>query len=389
MSALNRPTLPPAREWVGIALVLAVGVGLAAVEHALRLEQAILFETVHMLVVAAVFALCLVAQVRHPEIRHFGWWKIVWGVGFLFIGSVVDILDDAIVISALNQVGVPLYRGVGLAFGEKILGSTSGIILLALGFTQWVPWMIQTRTNVERLNQRMAQSNKTLSTLMMSLDEHIESVRLHISRELHDDVAQQLTYLKVQLQLCEKMLLQDSEKARERLLTLGEEVSETLRSVRQISRDLRPEALYALGLLPELEQFLEKTRLQYPDVILTLESRLGGENGGPRIETLLDDQRLLHLFRVLQEGTRNALKHSGASEIRLILLEASACFRFRIEDNGRGLPWPEAPPDEQLIQQGHLGIAGLRERVRELSGALRLKNRADGPGTILEVELVK
>jgi two-component system sensor histidine kinase DegS len=161
--------------------------------------------------------------------------------------------------------------------------------------------------------------------------------------------------------------------------------------VRQISGDLRPESLYSLGLIPALEQFCEKLHHQNPGTNILLDFRpLEAGSRRARIEETLDDKRLLHLYRVIQEAVRNAIKHAAPRRIEVsleesLIPEGTDSLRVCIEDDGPGLPWPEVPPDDALIQQGHLGIVGLKERVRELSGQLTLANRTPEPGARLEI----
>jgi signal transduction histidine kinase len=369
----------PVRNLILLLLFFGVGAGLAYLDDQLDLHT-MLVETVHGLVVTAIFVFCLVCQRRYPEIRQFGWSAIVWGVALLMVGSWVDLLDDPPAIAWLQINGVPFGRSPEQAFIKKILGYTGGISLMAYGFFQWIPWMINTRMEVEKLNLKLGVANRNLNRIQMSLQDHIESERLHISRELHDVVAQQLTHLNFQVQLCRKQLQQDAGQAGEMLVGIGGEISDTLKNVRQISRDLRPESLYALGLIPALEQLIEKFQAQYPALEIQLDYRplaqpYGEAGPGTRIEASLDEHRLLHLYRILQESLGNAVKHSQAKAITLTLEEEADRFRAVVEDDGAGLPWPEVPTDDVLMRQGHLGLIGMKERVRELSGTFSLTQR--------------
>jgi two-component system sensor histidine kinase DegS len=317
------------------------------------------------------------------------------------LGAMVDILDDppAFVVGGVLFPFGPSWQ---VAFFKKTLGYTVGIALFAYGFFRWIPWMIKTRLDIHRLNLKLSNTNRNLNRALMSLDEHVESARITIARELHDDVAQQLTYVKIQLQLCRKALesgeVERVESARQTLNEIGVTVSDALKSVRQISGDLRPESLFSIGLIPALEQFLEKLQQQYPDTQISLAFvPLDPQATHTRIETVVNDQQLLHIYRVIQEGTRNALKHSEAKVIRIglqeiaiahpISLDQTTQLVVRIEDDGKGLPWKEIPLDDALISQGHLGIVGLKERVKALSGEFSLVNRFDGPGACLEIRI--
>ncbi len=348
-----------------LVLIVAGGI-LAYIDHQLQLHT-ILLEILHAIILTILFIACLVCQHRNSEITQFGWTKIVWGIGFLMMAGWADLLDEVDVVI----LGIPFGHSWQQAFLEKVLGYSVGIGLVSFGFFQWVPWMIQTRNSVARLN-------RDLSKLLMSLDDHVESERLNISRELHDDVAQRLTFLNYQTQYCRNAINTDPAEAKTKLKEIETEISETLKTVRQISRDLRPESLYALGFIAAFEQFLEKQRSQVEGINLHLECHPLENNETIWLEKVFNDRNILHLFRILQEGVRNAIKHSGATDIKVTFRETPERFEFSVEDNGKGLPWKEIPPDETLIQQGHLGIAGLKERVSELGGRFSLGNREEG-----------
>jgi signal transduction histidine kinase len=403
MANLNTPAIIPEKHvLLPVLLCLLAGVVLAYFDQVLLLNT-LLLETVHALVVMAIFVACLVYERKYPHIRQFGWSSIVWGMAFLMVGATADILDDQPAF-VLWGVLFPFGPSWQVAFVKKTLGYTVGIALFAYGFFRWIPWMINTRLDIHRLNLKLSNTNRNLNRTLMSLDEHVESERLTISRELHDDVAQQLTYAKIQLQLYRKALESDDparvESARHTLEQVGTTVSEALKSIRQISGDLRPESLFSIGLIPALEQFLEKLQQQYPETSVTLAFfPLDPQATHTRIEKVANDQQLLHLFRVIQEGTRNALKHAEARTIRIVLRESAldtatadksrtTRLQIRIEDDGKGLPWKEIPPDDALIAQGHLGIVGLKERVKALEGEFSLFIRPDGPGSCLEIRIV-
>ncbi|MGE0201813.1 MAG: sensor histidine kinase [Candidatus Melainabacteria bacterium] len=367
------PVLPetpnrPASRWDGIVLVvfLAFGVILAIVDHELNLHT-MLVESVHAVVITGMLIFCLVWQQRYPTIRSFGWPVILWGLFFLALGSWIDILDDPPALAWLSLNGIPFGRTWEQAFLKKILGYTAGVGMLAYGFFRWVPWMIQTRDQVHALNTRLSASNRQLRQMLTGLEDHLESQRLGISRELHDDVAQQLTALKVELQL----LQQQSPAQTDSIRTLGASVSDVLKSVRQISRNLRPESLYSLGLVPAVAEFLDRLRLQYPDVSLSLDFNPPPDQTGSCL-SLLNDRQKLHVFRIIQESVRNGLRHAGAQNVLVSLRDAAQQLTVTITDDGRGLPWQQLPTSDALIREGHLGIAGLRERAAELNATLTM-----------------
>jgi signal transduction histidine kinase len=376
---------------MAVVLLLALGAGLAWLDHRLQLHT-ILVESVHALVVTGILILCLVCQYRYPQVRRFGWSKIIWGVAFLTIGSWVDILDDPPTLHLLQIGNIPFGRSWEQAFLKKILGYTVGFGLTTWGFFQWIPWMVTSRQTLQALNETLSGTNRRISQLMMSMDDHVDAERLRISRELHDDVAQQLTVLNVQTQLCTQAIGSSPPEALPMLADMRQTIADTLKSVRQMSHDLRPESLYTLGLRPAIEHFIE-TRQRYalsPGVKIRFQTDDGSATSlsSNSLETRLDDREKLHLFRVIQEGVHNAIRHGQALHINITWVETPDTLHIRIADDGKGLPWGTVPEDAVLIQNGHLGLVGMQERMAEVGGTLLLTAGTHG-GAQLDIRVMR
>jgi signal transduction histidine kinase len=366
------------KECIILATFIVLGGYVAYIDHQLQFHT-ILTETIHALITTAIFIACLIAQKKYPSIKQFGWSVIVMGAFFLMLGSWIDILDDPPMLRLFQIEHGPFGRSWQQAFLKKIMGYSLGLGLMAYGFAQWIPWMIESQIKLNSLNNKLTDTTQKLNRLMRDMDERVESQRLSISRELHDDVAQQLTYLTFQLQLCQRQIEGTPQIAVETLKAVGLNLSETLKSVRQICQNLRPESLYALGLLPAIDSYLESLRKRHPQVKIIFMAE-------PDLQINLDDHGQLHVFRLIQEGTRNALKHSQAQHIQISLLQQNKRITLSIEDNGVGLPWDDLPSNEDLVRHGHLGLVGLKERVEDIEGSFLLRNRDDG-GALMEVTI--
>ena len=392
-----------------LILALVFGAIVAYIDGALGLHT-LLVEFVHAAVVTAIWLLCWRYQKQNPLIRPYGWRLIVWGTGLLTLGSWIDILDDPPVVALLEANGIGFGRSWGQAFLKKVLGYTTGTVLIAVGFMRWVPWMLATRKQVETLNQQLSHSNKHLKHLYDEQDDRVSSERLTISRELHDDVAQELTAQSFQLQLLQRQWQSASEHIHEPSLVasfqgglqqLAENNATILRSVRDISRNLRPETLYAIGFISALTSFTHKLEQQYPGVsilITVAEADAEATNVtthglSSAIENNLNtmaDMPRLHLFRSIQECLRNAIKHSQAKQIEVEFRHAESHITIQIKDSGQGFPWHEPPSDEWLVQHGHLGLVGLKERLVALGASVSLGNRtdtSDGKGACVTITL--
>lgn len=368
----SSPDIPVKQITMALILFLILGAIVSYIDHVLVLHT-MLVESVHAIVVTAIFFFFLSVQKKYPEINQFGWPLVVVGVFFLMLGSWIDILDDEPMLKVFEINGIPFGRSWQQAFIKKILGYTAGVGLMAYGLFQWIPWMINTRLNVQALNKKLAETNQKLNRLVMNMDDHIESERLNLSRELHDDIAQQLTFLGVQAQLKQKELTEISPESADAMKTLRESISDVLKSVRHLSRNLRPESLYGLGLVAAIDQYLDKMRAQHQNIAFSL-SEHHAENE-LQIETKLDERQLLHVFRVIQEGINNVVKHSNAGALSIAVENTAEHIRIRVEDTGHGYPWSNIPDNETLLQQGHMGLVGMGERVMEIGGELKLYNK--------------
>jgi len=347
---------------VFFVMLAIVGSGLAYIDHQLGWHT-ILVEAVHATGIFALWLACLWVQRRYPDMHQYGWTTIVWGVFCLLVGSLVDMLDNPNTLHVLHIYGIPFGRSWQQAFLKKILGYTIGVGLIALGLSRWVPWMVRTRHHAEAQTLHLAR-------VLIEKDQVEDSIKQHLSRELHDDIAQRLTAHKMQLQLLQRKPAEAI--TPETFQVLGQEVSETLKSVRRLSQDIRPEALFDIGLLPAVEQWLSKQQRLFPT--LAFHCQPANVPEAPPLDSLLqaDPTHTLHVFRMVQELVHNAIKHSKATTICVVPQWCAEAHTWQIivRDNGQGLPWLAVPSSTELLQQGHLGLVGLQERAQAIGATI-------------------
>lgn len=230
------------------------------------------------------------------------------------------------------------------------------------------------RAEKERLFAAVRQQRGQLRALTNKLTEVQESERRQLARELHDEMGQALTAIRIDLAAVEKGLpANTSPQVRERLAEAGHLTEQTLEQIRELSLDLRPPMLDDLGLLPTLRWYLKRyasrTGMQAGLTVLGQERRLGAI-----IETAL--------YRVLQEGLTNVARHAQAATVHLTLRYDGALVAAQIEDDGCGFA-----VDEVLLRDvGSMGLLGMRERISLLGGLFRIES-AVGKGTQLCLEL--
>lgn len=268
--------------------------------------------------------------------------------------AVLPILREERVIAALVLVGhardpfTALDDSFLLALGHQVGAALENADLYS---------RLQTRTvELARLSARM-------------IEQH-EEERRRLSRELHDETAQVFSAVKMELGLL-RDVAQPGEAARlDHVLAL---IDTGIRSIRSVTNDLRPSLLDDLGLLPALRS-----------LVADFSERSGILTGLAVPSSLppLSGAAELALFRALQEALSNVLRHAGARTVDIGISINAAGVLLQVRDDGRGLPAGVAP--ETLELQGHMGLAGMRERITALGGTVRLRARA-GAGALLEV----
>jgi len=198
-----------------------------------------------------------------------------------------------------------------------------------------------------------------------------EEERQRIARELHDDTAQRLAGLMLLLRVAGRT--EDREERNRRIDQVREEIAEAAEAVRRIARGLRPPALDEVGLASALDSLVRSLRRAHSlDIDLAIE----------RIGERLDPDAELALYRIVQEALTNAIRHSGASWIRVSLRADTRTVRATIEDDGRGFA-----ADREYGDGGRgLGLVGMRERARHAGGSLEIASAPDA-GTRVSAEL--
>jgi signal transduction histidine kinase len=219
--------------------------------------------------------------------------------------------------------------------------------------------------------QRLAEMRHQLLALVLSAQ---EEERRRIARDLHDDLGQSLTSLLVGLRIIEEGTSEAA--TRQQAQELRRIGSDTHEEIRRLARGLRPAVLDDMGLQPALERFLEDLRsIQDIDAQLELES-----SSCPRLPGGFETA----LFRIVQEATANAIRHGGATELRLKLQCDPNEVRLTIRDNGRG--FDPAKVMQQTNTDAPFGLTNIFERAWLCGGDVLLQSQL-GKGATVEVRI--
>jgi signal transduction histidine kinase len=221
---------------------------------------------------------------------------------------------------------------------------------------------IVVRRDAELRAEEHAARLQALSTKLLRVQ---EDERRALAQELHDQVGQLLTGLRFQLEAARTAA--PSAKLDE-ALTLS---TELLRSVRELTLQLRPRMLDDLGLRPALEWQVKLFQGQ-TGIAIDLDISLPDKRLGPELETAL--------FRMVQEALTNVARHSGAKAASVTVTADDAAVHAEVTDRGRGFDATTA-----LARHDSLGLAGLAERVRLAGGQFELFSQP-GQGTRLHAE---
>ncbi|MBX6363798.1 MAG: sensor histidine kinase [Gemmatimonadetes bacterium] len=217
----------------------------------------------------------------------------------------------------------------------------------------------------------LANYRRRLRDVAVRAQDAAEEERKRIARELHDDTAQVLAGLAVQLQIARAA---KEPALREELLDgVRKSLVEATERVRMYARGLRPPALDVLGLLAAIRSHARNVE----------------EMGGPKIAVEADAATLplspeaeLALYRIVQEAISNASRHSGARHVRVRLWRAPAAVCASVEDDGRGFSVGEVMSSKDK----GLGLFGMQERATYVGGRVYVESEP-GAGTTVRVEI--
>jgi signal transduction histidine kinase len=240
--------------------------------------------------------------------------------------------------------------------------------LLALLLISVVEFVLR---NVEANARAAHEALKLLRGAYDKLETTKEDERRFLSHELHDELGQTLTALKLTLQVSTRT--EPSSSANPLAQPLGL-VDDLIVRVRRISLDLRPPLLDEVGLVSALRPYLQSQAAV---------SGLAIELFATEPEFRLPPEHEIACFRVVQESITNVLRHAAARKIEVHVSRSATRVSLMIHDDGRGFD-PATLND--AAARGHLGVLGMRERIRARGGQFRLTS-APGGGTSIHVEL--
>jgi signal transduction histidine kinase len=202
-----------------------------------------------------------------------------------------------------------------------------------------------------RVNKELEESREKLRLLSEHLQRAQEEERTRVAREVHDELGQLLTGLKMDLAYYGRHL--DKDQSIEGMKSMEKQIDLGIDTVRKICSDLRPHVLERLGLVAAIEWHARN-----------FEKRTGIKCTVPVSSEIadLDDNLQIVLFRAFQEAMTNVARHAHATQVKILLKNRGDTTVLTIKDNGKGIT------NQDIANPGSFGIIGIRERIRFWGG---------------------
>lgn len=254
--------------------------------------------------------------------------------------------------------------------GPRLLHTQKIPILDDQGKPRYLAGISRDITAFCQAQEEIRRTQEQLRRLSAKVQHAQEEERRRLAREIHDELGQILTGLKIELGWISNHLpdgRMDLENHVDQTLNL---VDSALTTVRRVATELRPQILDDLGLKAALDWLLQESSSR-----AQLETRL-------RFQVLrkLDKSISTTVFRVCQEALTNVVRHADASLVEIDIVEDCGQLQVRIEDDGVGF-------DPKQPNGNNLGLVGIRERVLLHGGEMKLQSRPEIPGTILVLRI--
>ena len=222
-----------------------------------------------------------------------------------------------------------------------------------------------------RAEAELKRSREQLRDLASHLQFIREEERTQIAREIHDELGQALTALKMDVHWLNHKLPKDQDLLTGKIKSMSRLIDTTVQSVRRISSELRPKLLDDLGLSAAIEwqanEFMDRAGIKC-------------EISSEPEDIILDQARSTAFFRIFQETLTNIARHAQATRVEVFLQEFSEAVELVVRDNGQGIM------ESQIANAKSLGIIGMRERVYSLGGDLKITG-VPNQGTTVAVRI--
>ena len=221
---------------------------------------------------------------------------------------------------------------------------------------------------IEKKSSELKKINEKLRNLYERLSDAREDERAGIARELHDELGQALTALRMDVSWLRAKLDKNQQLLQDKTTAMTRLIDSTIKAVQRISSELRPGILDDLGLKPAVEWYIGEFQKRRG-------TRCYFESKGDEVT---DEKIATALFRIIQEALTNVARHSQATRVNISLRNHKGCIVMKIEDNGEGIK------QEEIDDTRTSGITGMRQRIASLGGKFDIHG-VSGKGTTINI----
>lgn len=279
--------------------------------------------------------------------------------------------------AAVLTEGIPAAKRHGVWSGETAFLSREGreipvsqVILAHASRSGQIEYFSTIARDISERKQAEEDLRKSREQLR-ALAAHLESVREEersaIAKEVHDELGQGMTGLKIDLAWVASRLPEAKPVLREKVSETLTRLDDMIRVVRRLTEELRPSLLDVLGLVEAIEWQAQEFRAR-----TGLECAVAAEEGIPP----LGGAQATALFRICQEALTNVARHAHASRVTIRLEEDADHLTLAVEDNGKGIT------QQEIVKGSSLGLLRMRERALLLSGGFAVVGRPGGGTTV-------
>jgi PAS domain S-box-containing protein len=228
---------------------------------------------------------------------------------------------------------------------------------------------------LKKMHDQMANAHHHRKMLAKELIGLIEKDRDQIAAELHDQVGQTLTSLKMNLETIYDLARASGTEFRDPIKAAGEKTIQIIKDIKSISKGLKPSMIDALGLVPSLRELFGE---------IEKDTRIKVNFFHRNIPKRFEQQKELALYRLAQEAMANIIKHSQAQTVYVNLILKNKMLSLTVEDDGIGFDAQKIL--DSSVSTGSLGVSIMRERATQLDGLFDIESQ-NGQGTHLMAEI--
>lgn len=297
-------------------------------------------------------------------------WIIILGCGLIIIGIFVAWVMSRNITRPLNDLTAAASGIAGGNYSSVVnVDRRDEVGKLARAFNAMISQVNKARQGLEQKIIETGEVNEQLRSLSAHLQNIREEERMHIAREMHDELGQLLTGFKMDVSWLNKRMAGTNDPVlREKLNGMTTIIDEAVRFVRKIAAELRPGILDDLGLVPALEWHSREFEKRY-SIQVEFQSQVPHLTTSSLVAT--------GLFRMYQESLTNVARHSGAHSVWATLEVTTEHICLSVKDDGKGF-------DVNSAGKKTLGLLGMKERAIMIGGKLEIKSEP-GDGTIITI----